>query len=124
MNKFYIICFLLFVPILWINAATYKGNFKIRLEYSTQLDFTEKYELERKDHKIIFNGIILTSEKILLAKKSISYLVMNNKKMTSESKCSAGFYKYTVIKSNEKIIENGCVGTERFAKLLVSFRSI
>ena len=106
-------------------AKYFRGEFKVVLEYTTQLKFTETLTLERKNSKIILNNLILPSEKIIIGKKSINYLVMSDtRNFTNMGTCYAGHYSYTKIKNKTKTIERGCIGTTRYAKLLAAFRSI
>lgn len=121
MNKI----FLTFFLCTNIFASTpFAGDFSVSLKYNTKTKFKEHFTLVRKNKKIVLNGLILPSEKILYAKKNISFLVMNEKKVEPKLKCYKGNYTFTVVKKKVEKVERGCLGTERFGKLITAFKSI
>ncbi len=123
-NKIKYLLLLGLVLSIHIYAKPYYGNFKVVLEYKTKIDFSEKLILERKDKKIYLNNIILPSEKIIIGKNRINYLVMGNKQNTFSSNCFKGTYQFTISRGKTKIQETGCIGEKRFGNLLSAFKSI
>ena len=121
MNKLYILVFLL--P-LFANAKGFKGDFKVSLDYKTKLSFTGKHSLERKNKKILLNGIPLSSERILISKNKISYLVMNKNDPKVVLACASGVYTYSVVKAKKKQLERGCVSSKRFGTLVSIFKNL
>jgi len=107
-----------------VQAGTVKTDFKVQLEYKTKTNFTETLTLERKSKRMILNGFFMPSEKILRGKKILSFLVMNNTKVEPKLKCYAGHYTFTIKREKVNKRELGCLGSERFGKLISAFRSL
>ncbi len=107
-----------------LNAKVLKGDFKIVLNYTTQLKFREVYGLERRNGLIYLNGVLVPREKMLMIKNSLSFLLFSKHSSNSAINCDAGHYRFKVLKSNIQKNEQGCLGDKRFASLFAAFKSI
>ena len=106
------------------ESFSFKGDFSVVFQYKNKLNFSEKITLERSNKSIKLNGIILPSEKIIVHKSTISYLVLNKLKSTSRFGCAAGGYVYEIKKEGKNSKEEGCLESDRFKKLMRLFKSI
>jgi len=115
----------IFLLTLSLRNYANEDDFSVILEYTTNIKYQKKFTLEGRDQKIILNGMVLPSEKIMLSKNKISFLVLNTELTNfSIGGCPAGIYKLTVIRNLKNHIEDGCIGTERFSKILTTFKAI
>ena len=120
MNKF-IFLFLL-TPVAF--AKPFTGNFRAVLSFSTNTDYREAHIIERKQKKITKDGFILPSEKIILGKNKLGYIVQSPVLKLAELKCPQGQYTFELTRDGKTKKESGCLGSERFGKLNSAFKGI
>ena len=117
-----------FIIILFMSASAFAkpftGNFKALLTYRTNTKHTEAQMIERKDKKVVKNGFILPSEKILLGSGKLGYIVQSPMVKSGDLKCPQGQYTFELTREGQSKKETGCLGTERFGKLLTAFRDL
>ncbi len=101
----------------------FTGDFKVTLHFTTKIKFTKNLTLERKNKKIILNQFYLPAWKILKAKKSIAYLVMNKHKSSSKN-CYSGHYTYSVAKLKKIQVTRGCIEDKQFSQFIAAFKAI
>lgn len=73
---------------------------------------------------IVKDGLILPSEKILISKNNISYLINSDPKSEPSLKCVEGTYEFLVKKGGKTKNEKGCTNSKRFGELIAVFKSI
>ena len=107
-----------------LESLAFRGDFSVVFQYKNKLNFSEKITLERSNKSIKLNGIALPSEKIIVNKNTISYLVLNKLKTSSRFGCAAGGYVYEIKKEGKTSKEEGCLESDRYRKLMRLFKSI
>jgi len=122
-NKATFITIIFFTPMV-IYAKGYKGDFKVSLEYQTQLKYGQSLFLERKNKKIAKNGITLSPQKIIRGQKPMSYLLLSDPPKAKKEQCFAGTYKLKTQKGSTLKHESGCLESQRFKTLIQAFKAI
>lgn len=126
MNKILFFCF---TALTTFSVLGKSSDFEVNFKYQTKIDYQESHRLVRKDGKIVYNGVTLTAEQVLIAKRALGYLVKNdlvkeNQAIKDQRPCDAGTYEFSRRVSGKLEGEKGCLGSKRFGRLVQAFKTL
>ena len=115
----------LFLLLVSFSAMANVSSVRFRHELTSQTNtgVKQQWRFERTKTNFLLNGLRLTPEQMSRHPQAIEQLKLHPTVKTEH--CSAGRYEYVTTRPGlRKIVERGCLGSERFAQLRGAFEAL